>query len=202
MDFSLITKHLTPRSCLDLGCNRGHWTKEARQVWPDAIYLLVEGNPECREDLDASGESFRIALLSDTEKEVQLWQRKGAPACTGVSYRREISPFYEGDNAVPVPMMTVRLDDLVEGHPFDLIKIDTQGSELDILRGAPNTLSSAKAVIMEVSLIEYNTGAPTAVETFEFMRERGFVKAEVLGEIAYCLPPHNIIQHDILFIRA
>jgi len=202
MNFDILKQHITPRSCLDIGANRSAWTKEARKHWPDAIYLLVEGNPECREELDASGENFRIALLSDSEKEVTLWQRKGAPACTGVSYKREVgTPFYEGDNAVGVPMMTQRLDDLVEGHPFDLIKIDTQGSELDIFRGAPNTLASAKAVVMELSIIPYNQGAPLADEQIQFMASHGFFVSADLGEICHPIS-REIIQKDVLFLRA
>lgn len=56
--------------------------------------------------------------------------------------------------AVPVH----RLDDYRQdkGLPWpDLIKLDIQGYELEALRGAPQCLAAAKAVIAEVSFIAY-----------------------------------------------
>jgi FkbM family methyltransferase len=45
-----------------------------------------------------------------------------------------------------------KLDDVVVGN-YDLIKVDTQGSELDIIQGGINTFTNAKVVICEVALI-------------------------------------------------
>lgn len=201
MNFEPITKYLTPVSVLDVGANSAHWTKDARKHWPNAYYLLLEANPECAPALDASGESFRIVALSDSEKDVTFYTRKGSPACTGASYMREITtPFYEGDNAVPVTLRTQRLDDVLDGTYFELLKLDTQGSERDILKGAPDTIANAKAVVLEVALEQYNEGAPSAEEMIQFMGSHGFHLAEVLSNIPHPIGRHTI-QQDLLFVR-
>lgn len=200
MNFDLIKKHINPKSILDVGSNVGHWHNEARLHWLNAYFFLIEGNPACAEQLAMTGASMRIALLSDTEKEVTFFTRNDAPTCTGASYYRENTEFYADNRAVPHTLLTQRLDDVVEGHTFELIKIDTQGSELDILRGAPNTLNAARAVIMEVSLTNYNEGAPQMSETVMFMEAHGFYLAENLGDIVHPVQ-RNVIQRDCLFLR-
>lgn len=201
MNFELITKHFTPISCLDIGANVGGFHNEARLHWPNAYFFLIEGNPACAEQLATTGASMRIALLSDTEKEVTFFTRQGAPTCTGASYYRENTPFYADDQIIPVTLKTQTLADVVgEQGPFSLIKIDTQGSELDVMRGGLDVIRQAKGVILEVSMVEYNKGSPTAQETHEFMAGLGFYSAENLGDIVHPID-RNVIQRDVLFLR-
>lgn len=201
MNFELITKHFRPKSCLDVGAHIGMWHNHARLHWLDAYFFLIEGNPACAEQLAMTGASMRIALLSDEEKEVTFYTRKDAPSCTGSSYRRENTDFYAEGKVDETKMMTRKLSDVVEGQVFDLIKIDTQGSELDIMRGGLDIIKAAKGVILEMSLVEYNKGAPTWDEVTAFMKDIGFEAAENLGWIVHPISRENI-QADILFLKA
>jgi FkbM family methyltransferase len=63
---------------------------------------------------------------------------------------------------------------LLEFEYPDLIKIDVQGAELDILKGAIKCLEHAKHVIVELQKVEYNKGAPNKDEVIEFLKENGF----------------------------
>lgn len=200
MNFDLIKKHINPASVLDIGANIGNWHNEARLHWLNAYFFLIEGNPACAEQLAMTGASMRIALLSDSEKDVEFFTRKDAPSCTGSSYYRENTEFYADGKVEPHIMRTQRLDDVVDNQPFNLIKIDVQGAELDVFRGGPNTLASAQAVIIELSVVEYNKGAPLMDETIKFMEEHGFRVAEWLGDIVHPIERH-VIQRDALFLR-
>ena len=57
-------------------------------------------------------------------------------------------------------------------------------------------VSRAKAVVLEVSLIEYNEGAPTAKETIDYMLEIGFEEKMSIGEH---YDGETIVQKDLLF---
>lgn len=57
----------------------------------------------------------------------------------------------------------------------DVIKIDTQGSELGVLEGADRVLRSVRAVEVEVEFNPLYQGVPLFSEVDRFLRERGFV---------------------------
>lgn len=56
----------------------------------------------------------------------------------------------------------------------DFLKLDTQGSELEILHGAEAIISNACMVEVEVEFIEMYEGQPLFHDVFEFMIEKGF----------------------------
>jgi hypothetical protein len=60
--------------------------------------------------------------------------------------------------------------------------MDTQGSELDIIKGGKNLISRAKAIILEENEFRYNFGAPLHSEIKQYMESIGFVLAELLDE--------------------
>ena len=63
----------------------------------------------------------------------------------------------------------------MSGGKADFLKIDTQGSELDILIGADRTLSElVSGVEVEVCFSELYKGAPLFADIDHYLRERGF----------------------------
>jgi len=74
-------------------------------------------------------------------------------------------------------MLSVTLDTLVQQNNYpqpDLIKMDVQGAEMDILKGATNTLEKCSDLILELQKVEYNKGAPLREEVIEYLKQLGF----------------------------
>ncbi len=203
MNFDLITKHLTPSFVVDVGARLGDWSKEANQHWPNAAFWLIEANIECFEQLKESPFNFEICALSDKEKEVDFYTLKNCPTATGASYYRENTPFFSDDNVAVRKCRTTTIDN--ELHPDQaetvLLKLDTQGSELDILKGGERFLKNCAAIVIEISHVEYNQGAPLASEIAKFMAEHDFYAAEKLGDIIHPIDRDKIIQSDMLYLR-
>ena len=195
-----------PRTILDIGANAGWWYGKAKEAWPDSFIWMIEGNPHCKKQLEEIDENVTIVLLSDTEKDVQFYTLKDDLTTTGASYYKENSDIYEDDDKVLVEKLrTKRLDDLFQKDTvFDLIKLDTQGSEVDIMRGGINLLKKSQVVIVEVDIgqIAYNTGAARKEDVLKFMKENGFGEPiAMVDHLNYRYPDGRIeiIQEDLVF---
>jgi FkbM family methyltransferase len=69
---------------------------------------------------------------------------------------------------------THRLDDITEISSVDFIKMDVQGSELNVLTNGVNILNTAVLAQVEVEFIEMYKGQPLFSDVDSFMRSRGF----------------------------
>lgn len=200
MSLNKIKNYFEPKSILDIGANTGQFYREISQIFPNAYFFLIEGNDGCEIPLQSIGVDYSIAMLSDCEKIVKYYIRDGEPLCTGNSIYKENSAFYDEDKIIIVEKDTKTLPQVLNGKLFDLIKIDVQGSELDIIKGGLDIIKSSKGVLMEVSLVEFNHGAPTKKEVIDFMEDIGFEPIEIIANINHPMF-HTLIQEDILFLN-
>jgi FkbM family methyltransferase len=200
MNLNLITKYFTPNTILDIGANVGQFYNECKLIFPDAYYYLIEGSENCEPALEILNVDYSICLLSDYEKEVDFYIRKNEPRCTGNSIYRENTSFYDDDQILIEKKQTQILSKILNKQTFDLIKIDVQGSEIDIINGGLEIIKESKGILMEISLIEYNKNAPTKEFVYDYMDKIGFKPVELIGNINHPLT-YNLIQQDILFLN-
>ena len=192
---------INPNTILDIGAHTGQFHSWSKRVWPDVGVFMIEANPLHESHLDKlammNGDKYLIAALGDEEREVTFYTRSDKPHTEGNSYYKEHN-YWDIPQLVQETKVTLqKLDNLFENDAvFDIIKVDTQGSEIDILKGGKDLVSKAQAIILEVSFIEYNEGAPTAEETIDYMNEIGFEERMSLGEH---YDGETIVQKDLLF---
>jgi FkbM family methyltransferase len=200
MSLESIKKYFEPKSILDIGANVGQFYNEIKNIFPNSYYYLIEGSESCEVVLETFNVDYSICLLSDIEKEVDFYIRKNEPRCTGNSIYRENTSFYDDDQIIVEKKQTKTLSNLLNNQTFDLIKIDVQGSEIDIINGGLDIIKEAKGILMEVSLMEYNQNAPTKEFVYEYMDNLGFKPVELIGNINHPLT-YELIQQDILFLN-
>jgi len=198
MNLSKVTQHFYPHRILDIGANVGQFHTLASQVFPDSFIFSIEASEECEPYLQQITDNYYIGLLTKDDSEYDFYSRKDYPTGTGNSIYRELTEFYSDDQLDVRKKVGVRLDDLFEeDSEFDLIKIDTQGSELDIIRGGLALCRKAKALLLEVSYTQYNENSPLFNEVLSYMRSIGFTPVDLLDETFN----HGAHQQDILFLR-
>ena len=189
-----------PRIAIDIGAYTGEWTLSLRQLFPTTRVLMIEPQAARQERLEAlahvhDGVEFAPALLgAASAKRVTFFQSE-----TASSVLRD-----PGNGGVrPVEMEMTTLDALTRGTPFagaDFLKLDVQGYELEVLKGAAHVLASVEAVMMEVNLIAVYEGAPLADEVVAFMAARGFRAYDVCT--FFRRPLDNALwQMDMVFVR-
>lgn len=157
----------------DIGASDGYYSKIIKSAVDNEpkFYLFDADAKYANQENDFDFE-FHNVVLSDTEKEVDYYSN----GTGGDSYYREFTPLY--DDIKPVKRQTVTLDKYRKEHNMplpDLIKIDTQGSELDILAGGTECVANAKVIILECPLMEYNIGSPSFDDYINQMSHYGFV---------------------------
>jgi len=163
-----------PRFVVDVGAYEGHWTALCKTYFPEADVLMVEAQPSKAATLSAFAAQYggqvttEIALLGPVDGlSVSFHEME-----TGSSVLAENSPAARSTSQ----RTTVALDGLLRSRSqrVDYLKLDVQGYELEVLKGAPKALAEAEFVLMETSLMPVNQGCPTFAEVVGFMDSQGF----------------------------
>jgi FkbM family methyltransferase len=163
--------------CVDVGANVGvHSIRLAKLAGRGGEVIAIEPNPEVMRragrNVALNGlETVRLinAAASDQAGEMQLY-RPGAGDTNRARASLLHHPYLTGA-ATTVPVVT--LDDACAGERVSLIKIDVEGHEAAVVRGAAATIARDKpSIIFEYApeLLESTAQAP-----FGWLAEQGYV---------------------------
>ena len=188
----------TPRRILDIGASVCQTADVFRQFWPASDIMLIEGNSDCEQIYKLKKYNYQIKLLGKTNTTTTFYKTKWSPICTGNSIYKEVNPLYEGEYLITETLPVHKLDDVVTGT-YDLIKIDTQGSELDIIQGGINTFNKAKVVICEVALIDINIDGCKKEDVMNVLTKE--LKYDYIRCIESITDGKQITYENLLFIK-
>jgi len=191
-DFALHLRELLMRlgvDCvLDVGANAGQYHDFLRDR------VLYGGPIVSFEPLSRHVAALRERSRSDRDWHIEgyaLGSRDGSMPIN-VMVSDQFSSFLEPDHArmgeyaelnkrCNTEMVTVRTLDVVMpvlqeriGFERPYLKIDTQGFDIEVLRGARDSLPEVKALQTEASVINIYKGMPQYMDTIRFLDERGF----------------------------
>jgi len=199
MNYSKLFRYTNPRRVLDIGAHIGQFSQQVKRFNPEADIIMVEANPNCEPYLNKLDIPYQMIALSKEKGEAELFVEKVNEIGTGASLYRENTEYYADDKFDTVRVHLDSLDNLdyFEDQFIDLVKLDVQGAEYDILEGGRKTITRSGHVLIEVSLLEYNLGAPQIEAVVNKMKEYGFMIEDILD---YQRSSENILfQLDILF---
>ncbi len=200
-----MLSRLAPRTVIDVGANRGQFALDALIAVPGVSVISFE-------PLESAAAKYRKVLghrpdvvlhqvaLSDSvgEREMHIARQDDCSSLLPIGRLQEsYFPASGLSHVTTVPVTTldtVLADSLWPGSV--LLKLDVQGAELDVLRGAAMLLAKLDWVYLEVSFVELYEGQPLAAEVDEWLKERGFV----LGGIGHvCRESGHVLQADLLY---
>jgi FkbM family methyltransferase len=208
----LCSMGFSPKTVYDVGSSDGIWTSMAIKALPGAQFEMFEPLADLSEEYRGtlqSRESIR-ALLEAKRARVHA---VALGACDG-SCRMTVYPRTVGSTSltldhdppdtmkIEVPMFA--LENYVRKNALctpSLLKLDTQGSELDILRGAGRILKDVDAVLCECWLFKgYGSQPPLWLEIANHLSKYGLMPFEFAWEYRRT-SDQRTATIDILFLR-
>lgn len=190
---------------LDVGANRGQFALLTRILFPDVtlrayepltteintlrkvvgvyrgveVYAFALGEKDERRTMNISNRKDSSSLLPIGELQSRIFPRTESVAKEEVELRR--------------------LDDLKDhwmNSSNALLKLDVQGYELAVLRGAKDALRHCKYVYVECSEVSLYEGQPVRCEIVSFLENEGFALQRSVNE---CFYRGALVQADYLF---
>ncbi len=164
----------------DVGAHIGfHAVFAAHRVGPQGRVFAFEADPRVHERLARNLSQFSWAQAVNSA----VWDRTGSLTFERSSTRNEsgwgtvsaVRDFGKGEH-VEVP--SVALDDWFQDlhlERWDAMKLDAEGSELAVLRGAQSLLEKFRPfLIVEINTIVLEQGGVTPATVANFLLERGY----------------------------
>jgi len=199
---NLKNKGYKPTTILDIGAYKGHWTQSMQNIYPDANYYLFEAieYPELsRYTASTANVTAYNVVLNDKIDKVRWYQKKN----TGDSMFIEKTHHFADCEVLErdtIDLNTfIGANHMLEDASHIFIKIDCQGAEIPILKGASSILKRTDFIVLEMPLFgTYNQGVGTFLEHVTFMDSIGFVPYDIID--THYINGFNM-QIDMLFIN-
>jgi FkbM family methyltransferase len=170
-----------PHHIFDVGAHAGEFTKLCRQIWPTAKLTCFEVLPHRVKELqswcarDGNADVIESLLGAEAKRAAPLHEMESASSVLEEHISQaSLTRFY--------PMKTI--DEIVRSRSIaapDLLKLDVQGYELEVLKGAQSALGQLSVILAEINLIDIHKNVPLLDDIVIFMRDRGFVAYDICG---------------------
>ena len=180
---------------LDIGACNGSWSLLVKSIFPEANILMVEANNDKEQILKKIG-NCKIALLSsEADKEVNYYKSVSGDASGNSIYLENTNYKFIPERRITTTLKLIVPKDV----DYDLIKMDVQGSELDIIKGGLDIIQKSKFLLLELQIFEYNKDAPMLLEVLIFLKKINFDLVDVF-DLLYS-STGSLVQIDGFFVN-
>jgi FkbM family methyltransferase len=176
--YQLASREFYPKHVIDVGANKGNWSRRIHAVFPRCTFTMIEPQREMQPQLDslcrkvpgsrwicagAGAERGELALTVNPDT-VSGSFTPSAAAAASQDFERRVLPI-------------VTLDDVVGeegGRIPDMVKIDAEGLELQVMRGAQSLMGKTELFLLQARLTAAPPNWPTTLEVLKLMDEIGY----------------------------
>jgi FkbM family methyltransferase len=202
----LRTAGFQPKAILDVGASNGLFADEAWLYWSDAVIHCFEPEPEYVRQLERRAETDpRLKVCGALVGATNIPEQTYFHLMGGSTVLQENTDRPGGATTTCGPPRTSRMITLdgyceEQGIRPEFLKIDVQGYELEVLKGAERVLSSVDVILTEVNHTELFKGVPLSAELIAWIAQRGFALHDICN---FMRRPRDdaLWQSDMIFVR-
>lgn len=202
--------HSGIQTVIDVGAHSGEFASAVREVLPEAHILSFEPQPDCYDELRqkmATRKPFQAfcMALGDQSGEISFYRSRFSKSSSvlKMSERHQTEfPWTAGD-LTEIKVKIDTLDNVAKGLDLRqnvMLKLDVQGYELNVLRGAVNTFPQIACLLVETSAVQLYEGEALFDEVAAFLSEHGYIYSGT-WEQTYSAKDGRLLQSDSLFVR-
>lgn len=163
-----IANDFEPKVIYDIGANVLSWTQEVRKIWPSSEVFVFDENQTSELLYKENNLKYYIGDLSKEDTSIVKSYEKITDT-QGNLYYKEIGN--NNSNDTISEQTPLSLSSVVIKNNFnlpDLIKINVQGTELDVIKGGMEIINRSKYLIVDS---QYNRGDPLVDITIQFLKD-------------------------------
>ena len=188
-----------PGLIFDVGAYRGDFARECRKIWPDARIACFEPQssilPELRQyamntpqvdvfDFLLGPDERSNVILHEAETASSVLSEKDGPKHPTAAYdMRTIDSVIDSDTRLAP----------------HFLKLDVQGYELEVLKGAASHLSEVEIILAELNFLDIHEGVSLVHEVISWLAERDWVAFDICGLTRRPLDD-ALWQSDFIFV--
>jgi len=206
---ALKAAELDVRTVLDIGANTGQFAQDLRNAGYSGRIVSFEPLTRAHAILqrNARGHAGWLAAprmaLGETpgNAQINISHNLASSSLLAVN-QRSIDAAPESDFSGVDNVEVWRLDDAMEPSwekPL-MLKLDTQGFEMHVLKGASRTLRDTTLLITELSLTPLYGNGATMMEVFNHLEQQGFRCISIIQGFADH-QRNELLQVDGIFVR-
>lgn len=113
----------------------------------------------------------------NVQKNLKIYNQKDLSSMFDINHKVSNRYKYQNitlESEVMIPVTTIDAHSKLSDDQVDFIVLDTQGSELDILKGADATLKTVLGIRVEINFIDLYPNSPLFFEVCQFLYGEGF----------------------------
>jgi FkbM family methyltransferase len=195
-------------SIIDVGAHHGQFALLARRRYPSATLYCIEPLTEARARLERifmNDDNVVIIAVAaaDSRAETDFHVSRASDSSSLLPITNRYTTAFPGtERAAVARVRTERLDELLDSDSLRrpvLLKIDVQGAELAVLRGAERLLCCIDEVFVECSFVEFYEEQPLIDDVVRHLHERAF-RLSGIYSVVYD-GEGRCLQADLLFTR-